>query len=65
MITNILPHTVEAARLPGGVAFNNESIFIFTLGSGDNIQITAIQEFIDTKLAAEFAAAASAAVAPK
>ena len=51
--------------LPGGVAFNTESIFIFTLSSGDNTQITAIQEFIDTKLAAEFAAAASAAAAPK
>jgi hypothetical protein len=41
------------------MVFNSESIFIFTLSAGDNIQITAIQEFIDTKLAAEFAAAAA------
>jgi hypothetical protein len=37
------------------------------LSSADNIQITTIQEFIDTiyKLAAEFAAAASAAATPR
>ncbi|KAH9005642.1 hypothetical protein EDB86DRAFT_2879772 [Lactarius hatsudake] len=51
--------------LPDGVAFNIESIYIFTLSSGDNIQITAIQEFIDTKLAAELEAVTSAAAAPK
>jgi hypothetical protein len=41
--------------------FSTESIFIFTLSSGDNIQITSIQEFIDTKTAADFAAAAASA----
>ena len=56
--------TVTGLRA-GGVAFNSESIFILTLGSPDNIRITTIHEFIDTKLAAEFAAAASAAAAPK
>jgi hypothetical protein len=36
-------------------------VYIFTLSSGDdvNVKITAIQEFIDTKLTAEFAAAAA------
>lgn len=62
---SIWVHSRLYGDVPGGVAFNNESIFIFTLSSGDNIQITAIQEFIDTKLIAEFAAAAAAAAAPK
>jgi hypothetical protein len=41
------------------LAFNSESIFMFTLSSGDTIQITAIQDFIDTKMVAELAAAAT------
>ncbi|KAI0255876.1 hypothetical protein BJV78DRAFT_1173988 [Lactifluus subvellereus] len=41
--------------------FNSESIFIFTLSSGNNIQITSIQDFIDTKMAAAAAAASSKA----
>ncbi|KAH9179026.1 hypothetical protein EDB89DRAFT_2063131 [Lactarius sanguifluus] len=59
---SIWVHSRLSGDLPDGVAFNIESIYIFTLSSGDNIQITAIQEFIDTmtKLAAELAAAASA-----
>ncbi|KAI0291003.1 hypothetical protein BC826DRAFT_514111 [Russula brevipes] len=44
---------------PGG-PFTHESIFIFTLSSGDDIKITAIQDFVDTKLTAELAAAAAA-----
>jgi len=52
-------HSRLYGTIPGGVVFESESIFIFTLSSGDNIQITAIQEFIDTKLAAESAAATS------
>jgi len=51
--------------LPGGTEFNTESIFIFTLRSAAEIQFTAIQEFIDTRAAAEFAAAASEAAVPK
>jgi len=62
---SIWVHSRLYGDLPGGVAFNTESIFIFTLSSGDNIQITAIQEYIDTKQAAEFAAAASAAAPQK
>ena len=61
-ITNISLGPIQSrlyGDLPGGVVFNNESIFIFTLSTADNIQITAIQEFIDTKQAAEFAAAAT------
>jgi ketosteroid isomerase-like protein len=63
---NIWLHSRLYGNVPGGIELNNESIFIFTLGSGDNIQITVIREFIDTKQAAEFAAAASksAPVAP-
>ncbi|KAI9462836.1 hypothetical protein BJY52DRAFT_113540 [Lactarius psammicola] len=60
---SIWVHSRLYGNLPGGVTFNTESIYIFTLSSGDNIKITAIQEFIDTKLAADFAAAASAAAA--
>jgi hypothetical protein len=56
---HIWVHSRLYGNIPGGMVFNSESIFIFTLSSGDNIQITAIREFIDTKLAAEFAAAAS------
>lgn len=64
---SIWVHSRLYGDLPDGVAFNIESIYIFTLSSGDNIQITAIQEFIDTvsKVAAELAAAAFAAAAPK
>ena len=70
-ITNIFASSIQSrlyGNLPGGIVFNSESIFIFTLSAGDNIQITAIREFIDTKQAAEFAAAASkpaAAAAPE
>ena len=49
-------------ELPGGHQFNGESVYIFTLASGGD-QIVGIQEFIDTKLAADFAAAAAAAAA--
>lgn len=45
--------------IPGGVELNSESVYIFTLSSGDDVKMTAIQEFIDTKLTAEFAAAAA------
>jgi len=41
--------------------FSYESIFIFTVSSGDDIKITAIQDFVGTKLTAELAAAAAAA----
>jgi hypothetical protein len=35
---------------PGGTSFANESIFIFTLkSSGDDVKITSIQDFVDTK----------------
>jgi len=45
---------------PGGASFANESVFIFTLSSsGDKVKITAIQDFIDTKQAADAAAAAT------
>jgi len=47
---------------PGGASFSNESIFIFTLSSsGGDTKITAIQDFVDTKQAADVAAAAAAA----
>jgi hypothetical protein len=46
---------------PGGISFANESIFIFTLkSSGDNVKITSVQDFVDTKQTAEAAAAAAA-----
>ncbi|KAI0278523.1 hypothetical protein BC826DRAFT_1106158 [Russula brevipes] len=48
---------------PGGLPtheFSYESIFIFTVSSGDDIKITAIQDFVDTKLNAELTAAAAA-----
>ncbi|KAH9959423.1 hypothetical protein BC827DRAFT_1268772 [Russula dissimulans] len=41
--------------------FSSESVFIFSLSSGDKIEITAVHDFIDTKLAADHAAAAAAA----
>jgi hypothetical protein len=50
---------VQARLYTDNLAFNSESIFMFKLSSGDNIQITALQDFIDTKMAAEFAAAAA------
>ncbi|KAH9975953.1 hypothetical protein BGW80DRAFT_1250794 [Lactifluus volemus] len=50
---------VHARLYTDNLAFNSESIFMFTLSSGDNIQITAIQDYIDTKMAAELAAAAA------
>jgi hypothetical protein len=46
-------------EIPGGFQFNSESVYIFTLSSGDDVKITAIQEYIDTKLAADFAASAA------
>jgi len=47
---------------PGGASFSNESIFIFTLkSSGDNVKITSVQDFVDTKQTADAAAAAAAA----
>jgi len=36
--------------IPGGSSFNAESIYIFTFSTGDDIKITAISEFVDTKL---------------
>jgi hypothetical protein len=52
---------VQSRLYNESLQFNAESIFIFTLSStGDDVRITAIEEFIDTKLAADFAAAAAA-----
>jgi len=49
---------------PGGASFANESIFIFALkSSGDNVKITSVQDFVDTKQTADAAAAAAAAAA--
>ena len=54
------PSSYMQARLYiDDLVFNSESIFMFTLSSGDNIQITGIQDYIDTKMAAELAAAAA------
>jgi hypothetical protein len=57
------PSHVQARLYTDNLAFNSESIFMFTLSSGDNIQITGIQDFIDTKTAAELAAAAASSKA--
>ncbi|KAI9453122.1 hypothetical protein F5148DRAFT_1289298 [Russula earlei] len=47
------------------IKFNSESVFIFSLSSGDDIKITGVHDFIDTKLAADFAAAAAASAQAK
>lgn len=48
-------------QLPSGPEFTNESVFFFTLGASAEPQITGIKEFVDTKLLADFAAAAAGA----
>ncbi|KAN0116542.1 hypothetical protein V8E52_005923 [Russula decolorans] len=59
---NIWVHAKLHGEGPGGASFANESIFIFTLkSSGDNVKITSVQDFVDTKQTAESAAAAAAA----
>lgn len=48
---------------PGDASLANESIFIFTLkSSGDNVKITSVQEFVDTKQTADAAGAAATAI---
>jgi hypothetical protein len=43
---------------PGGASFANESIFIFTFSSSeDGVKIATIHDFVDTKQAADAAAA--------
>ncbi|KAI0263038.1 hypothetical protein BC834DRAFT_971586 [Gloeopeniophorella convolvens] len=64
-------HSRLYSKAPGaqGIEFNNESVFIFTFGTGaaagGQLQIATIQEFVDTKFVADFkkAAAAGAALA--
>lgn len=57
---SVWAHTRLYGELRGGHQFNGESIYIFTLSSeGD--RIVGIQEFIDTKAAADFAAASAPA----
>lgn len=43
-------HSRIYGDIPGGPSFNAESIYIFTLSTGDDIKIAAISEFVDTKL---------------
>ncbi|KAI0277982.1 hypothetical protein BGY98DRAFT_934033 [Russula aff. rugulosa BPL654] len=56
---SIWAHAKLYGEGPGGISFANESIFIFTLkSSGDNVKITSVQDFVDTKQTADAAAAA-------
>ncbi|KAI0056607.1 hypothetical protein BV25DRAFT_1920853 [Artomyces pyxidatus] len=49
-------HSKMYGKTPKELAFNNESIFQFTLrAEGEGIQIAEIREFVDTKATAEFA----------
>jgi len=58
-LTTFLPCTYMQSKIYNDdIKFNNESIFVFSLSSGDNVRITGIDDFIDTKLAADYAAAA-------
>jgi len=61
---SVWTHSRLYGDIPGGPSFNVESIYVFTLSTGDDIKITAISEFVDTKLQAPPSTAGPAAAAP-